>query len=131
MSSQQNIWGRVQRDFWVGLAFVVLFLILPAFEPGKYIGIWWEMIGTNQSTWGSGAHHGAKTQKVKDYIDFGSKYGFKGVLVEGWNTGWDVNWCCSGDGEAFDFYHSHPDFDSKEVKEYARKKNIRIKLGSI
>ena len=95
-------------------------------EPGKYIGIWWEMIGTNQSTWGSGAHHGAKTQKVKDYIDFGSKYGFKGVLVEGWNTGWDVNWCCSGDGEAFDFYHSHPDFDSKEVKEYARKKNIRI-----
>ena len=95
-------------------------------EPGKYIGIWWEMIGTNQSTWGSGAHHGAKTQKVKDYIDFGSKYGFKGVLVEGWNTGWDVNWCWSGDGEAFDFYHSHPDFDSKEVKEYARKKNIRI-----
>ena len=95
-------------------------------EPGKYIGIWWEMIGTNQSTWGSGAHHGAKTQKVKDYIDFGSKYGFKGVLVEGWNTGWDVNWCCSGDGEAFDFYHSHPDFDSQEVKEYARKKNIRI-----
>ena len=95
-------------------------------EPGKYIGIWWEMIGTNESTWGSGAHHGAKTQKVKDYIDFGSKYGFKGVLVEGWNTGWDVNWCCSGDGEAFDFYHSHPDFDSKEVKEYARKKNIRI-----
>ena len=95
-------------------------------EPGKYIGIWWEMIGTNQSTWGSGAHHGAKTQKVRDYIDFGSTYGFKGVLVEGWNTGWDVNWCCSGDGEAFDFYHSHPDFDSKEVKEYARKKNIRI-----
>ena len=95
-------------------------------EPGKYIGIWWEMIGTNQSTWGSGAHHGAKTNKVKDYIDFGSTYGFKGVLVEGWNTGWDVNWCCSGDGEAFDFYHSHPDFDSKEVKEYARKKNIRI-----
>ena len=23
-------------------------------EPGKYIGLWWEMIGTNQSTWGSG-----------------------------------------------------------------------------
>ena len=54
-------------------------------EPGKYIGLWWEMIGTNQSTWGSGAHHGAKTEKVKEYIDFGSKHGFKGVLVEGWN----------------------------------------------
>jgi hypothetical protein len=46
--------------------------------------------------------------------------------VEGWNTGWDVNWCCSGDGEAFDFYHSHPDFDTEEITEYAWKKNIRI-----
>ena len=33
-------------------------------EPGKYIGVWWEMIGTNQSTWGSGPHHGATTEKV-------------------------------------------------------------------
>ena len=56
-------------------------------EPGKYIGLWWEMIGTNQSTWGSGPHHGAKTDRVMEYIDFGSKNGFKGVLVEGWNTG--------------------------------------------
>ena len=95
-------------------------------EPGKYIGIWWEMIGTNQSTWGSGPHHGAKTEKVKEYIDFGSKHGFKGVLVEGWNTGWDVNWCCSGDGEAFDFYRSHPEFDTEVITEYAREKNIRI-----
>ena len=95
-------------------------------EPGKYIGIWWEMIGTNQSTWGSGPNHGAKTEKVKDYIDFGSKYGFKGVLVEGWNTGWDVNWCCSGEGEEFDFYNSHPEFDTKEITNYARQKNIRI-----
>ena len=63
---------------------------------------------------------------MKEYIDFGSKHGFKGVLVEGWNTGWDVNWCCSGDGEAFDFYHSHPDFDTEEITEYAWKKNIRI-----
>ena len=38
-------------------------------EPGKYIGLWWEMIGTNQSTWGSGPHHGATTEKVKKYID--------------------------------------------------------------
>ena len=50
-------------------------------EPGKYIGIWWEMIGTNQSTWGSGPHHGAKTEKVMKYIDFGSEHGFDGVLV--------------------------------------------------
>ena len=95
-------------------------------EPGKYIGLWWEMIGTNQSTWGSGPHHGATTEKVKKYIDFGSKYGFEGLLVEGWNTGWDENWCCTGEGEAFDFYHSHPDFDDKEVAKYAKGKGIRI-----
>tara|TARA_Y100000590_G_scaffold45905_1_gene48791 strand:+ start:1029 stop:3164 length:2136 start_codon:yes stop_codon:yes gene_type:complete len=95
-------------------------------EPGKYIGVWWEMIGTNQSTWGSGPHHGATTEKVMKYIDFGSEHGFKGVLVEGWNKGWDQNWCCSGEGEDFGFYHPHPDFDHKLVREYAKEKNIRI-----
>ncbi len=95
-------------------------------EPGKYIGIWWEMIGTNQSTWGSGQNHGATTEKVMKYIDFGSEHGFKGVLVEGWNKGWDQNWCCNGEGEDFGFYHPHPDFDYKLVREYAKEKNIRI-----
>ena len=40
-------------------------------QPGKYIGLWWEMIGTNQSSWGSGPHHGAKTERVLDYLEFG------------------------------------------------------------
>jgi alpha-glucosidase len=95
-------------------------------EPGKYIGVWWEMIGTNQSTWGSGPNHGATTEKVMKYIDFGSKHGFKGVLVEGWNKGWDQNWCCNGEGEDFGFYHPHPDFDHEMVRDYAKEKNIRI-----
>ncbi len=95
-------------------------------EPGKYIGVWWEMIGTNQSTWNSGPNHGATTEKVMKYIDFGSKHGFKGVLVEGWNKGWDQNWCCTGDGEDFGFYHPHPDFDHKMVRDYAKEKGIRI-----
>tara|TARA_B100001142_G_scaffold87782_2_gene89535 strand:+ start:8998 stop:11112 length:2115 start_codon:yes stop_codon:yes gene_type:complete len=95
-------------------------------NPGKYIGLWWEMIGTNQSSWGSGPHHGATTEKVKKYIDFGSKYGFDGLLVEGWNTGWDENWCCTGDGGEFDFYHPHPDFNDVEVAKYAKEKGIRI-----
>jgi alpha-glucosidase len=95
-------------------------------EPGKYIGVWWEMIGTNQSTWGSGPNHGATTEKVMKYIDFGSKHGFKGVLVEGWNKGWDQNWCCNGEGEDFGFYHTHPDFDHELVRDYAKEKNIRI-----
>ena len=95
-------------------------------NPGKYIGVWWEMIGTNQSSWGSGAYHGATTDKIMEYIDFGSKYGFDGLLVEGWNTGWDENWCCTGEGENFDFYHPHPDFNDIKVAEYAKEKGIRI-----
>ena len=95
-------------------------------KPGKYIGLWWEMIGTNESSWGSGPHHGAKTERVLKYLDFGSKYNFDGVLVEGWNTGWDDNWCCTGEGGDFDFYHTHPDFDNKIITEYAKNKNIRL-----
>ncbi len=95
-------------------------------KPGKYIGLWWEMIGTNQSTWGSGPHHGAKTERVMDYIDFGSKYNFDGLLVEGWNLGWDENWCCTGDGEKFSFYKTHPEFDAKKIFSYAKKKGISL-----
>ena len=95
-------------------------------NPGKYIGLWWEMIGTNQSSWGSGPHHGAKTKRVKEYIDFGSKYGFDGVLVEGWNLGWDEDWCCTGDGEKFEFSTTHPEFNDKEIAKYAAEKGIRI-----
>lgn len=95
-------------------------------NPGKYIGLWWEMIGTNQSSWGSGPHHGAKTKRVKEYIDFGSKYGFEGVLVEGWNLGWDEDWCCTGDGEKFEFSTPHPEFNDKEIARYAAEKGIRI-----
>ena len=95
-------------------------------EPGKYIGLWWEMIGTNQSSWGSGPHHGAKTDKVLDYLEFGAKYGFDGVLVEGWNLGWDENWCCTGDGEDFKFYEPHPEFDNKKVAQIAKDLGIRL-----
>jgi len=95
-------------------------------KPGKYIGLWWEMIGTNQSTWGSGPHHGAKTDRVLEYVDFGAKYGFDGLLVEGWNTGWDENWCCTGEGESFGFYEPHPEFDNELISDYAWKKAIRL-----
>ena len=95
-------------------------------KPGKYIGLWWEMIGTNQSSWGSGPHHGAKTERVLDYLEFGSKYGFDGVLVEGWNLGWDENWCCTGDGEDFRFYDPHPEFDNKKVAQVAKDLGIRL-----
>lgn len=92
-------------------------------RPQKYVGIWWEM-HLGKSTWGSGKYHGATTENAKKYIDFAAKYGFDGVLVEGWNTGWDGDWV--RDGHRFNFSQPHPDFDIAEVTDYAARKNVRI-----
>lgn len=92
-------------------------------EPGKYVGVWWEMhIG--KSTWGSGPRHGATTANVRRYIDFAARYGFKGVLVEGWNRGWDGNWMANAD--QFDFTTPYPDYDFDGLARYAREKGVRL-----
>jgi len=92
-------------------------------EPGKYIGIWWGMhLAVN--TWGSGPTHGATTSEVKRYIDFAAKYGFKGVLVEGWNVGWDGDWF--NNGALFNFTKAYPDFDVDELTRYSAEKGVRI-----
>jgi len=65
-------------------------------KPGKYVGIWWGM-HIEKYTWGSGDKYGATTEKTKRYIDFAVKYGFDGVLVEGWNVGWDGDWTQNGE----------------------------------
>jgi alpha-glucosidase len=92
-------------------------------HPMKYVGIWWGMhIGT--MTWSSGPKHGATTANTKRYIDFAAANGFGGVLVEGWNTGWDGDWIANRD--AFSFTQSYPDYDLKTVAEYARSKGVRL-----
>ena len=92
-------------------------------EPGKYVGIWWAMhIG--QATWGSGPKHGATTAETKRYIDFAGANGFKGVLVEGWNVGWDGDWFHNG-GQ-FRFTEPYPDFDLKAVSRYALDHGTRL-----
>lgn len=92
-------------------------------KPGKYVGIWWEM-HLNTSTWGSGPNHGATTEKTKRYIDFAAKYGFDGVLVEGWNVGWDGDWV--NEGYRFQFTMPYPDFDIEQVTRYAEEKGVRL-----
>lgn len=93
-------------------------------EPGKYVGVWWEMhLGTG--TWGSGPKHSANTANVKRYIDFAAKHGFSGVLVEGWNIGWDGDWYRDG-GAAFDFAKAYPDFDLPELARYGAARNVRL-----
>lgn len=92
-------------------------------KPGKYVGIWWEMhLGI--STWSSGPKHGATTENAKKYIDFAAQYGFDGVLVEGWNIGWDGNWM--ENAEKFNFLQPYPDFDLEEVTHYAKEKGVYL-----
>ncbi|NJD32279.1 MAG: glycoside hydrolase family 97 protein [Gammaproteobacteria bacterium] len=92
-------------------------------EPGKYVGIWWAM-HLGQATWESGPKHGATTAETKRYIDFAGANGFKGVLVEGWNVGWDGDWF--NNGKQFRFTEPHPDFDLKAVADYALGKGVRL-----
>ena len=91
--------------------------------PAKYIGIWWGMhIGTY--SWGSGDKHGATTANMQRYIDFAAEHDFSGVLVEGWNTGWDGDWIANGD--IFSFTEAHPNFDLPWLSTYAGRKGVKI-----
>ena len=92
-------------------------------KPIKYVGIWWGIhLGIN--TWGSGFRHGATTRNAMKYIDFAAENGFGGVLVEGWNKGWDGEWIANG--EIFSFTEPYPDFDLEKVTAYANKKGVSL-----
>ncbi len=92
-------------------------------RPGRYVGIWWGMhIG--KYSWGSGPEHGATTDNTKMYIDFAAMHGFDGVLVEGWNLGWDHDWWA--DGSAFRFTIPHPDFEIEELSRYGAEKGVYL-----
>jgi len=94
-------------------------------KPAKYMGIWWEMhIGV--SSWGitSDVKHGATTKNAKKYIDFAARHGIQGVLVEGWNIGWDETWW--ENGYVFSFTEPFPDYDLEGVTGYAQKKGVEI-----
>lgn len=93
------------------------------FKPMKYVGIWWEM-HQNLSTWGSGDKHGATTANALKHIDFAAKHGFGGVLVEGWNQGWDGDWVANGD--KFSFTQPYPDFDLERITAYAKSKGVQL-----
>ena len=91
--------------------------------PAKYIGIWWGM-HLGKYTWGSGPQHGATTENAKAYIDFAAEHDFSGVLIEGWNLGWDGNWIANG--ELFSFTEPYPDFDLEAVAAYAAEKGVKV-----
>ncbi len=110
-------------------------------KPTKYVGIWWEMhIGTstwdyagsqNATNWENLADskptgkHGATTENTKRYIDFAAKHGFDGVLVEGWNVGWE-DWFGNWKENVFDFVTPYPDFNVNELQQYAAAKDVKL-----
>jgi len=96
------------------------------FEPMKYTGVWWEM-HLGKSSWDlASGKHGATTENVKEFIDFSAKNNIKGVLVEGWNTGWE-HWIGFEDREGvFDFVTPYPDYDMNAVIAYGKAKGVDI-----
>ena len=93
------------------------------FKPMKYVGIWWDM-HLDLKTWNSGPKHGATTEYTLKHIDFAAEHGFGGVLVEGWNVGWDGTWF--GTGWDFSFTQPYPDYDIERIAAYARDKGVQI-----
>ena len=112
-------------------------------KPVKYVGVWWEMI-TGKSSWSytndfpavqlgitdystakPNGTHAANTAHVKEYIDFAAKHGFDGVLVEGWNQGWE-DWFGHAKDYVFDFVTPYPDFDVKGIHDYAKSKGVKM-----
>jgi len=108
-------------------------------KPMKFAGVWWEM-QTGKSGWNyadasdnlnkdgqliPNGKHGANTVNVKRYIDFAAANNIKGVLVEGWNTGWE-DWFGNWKEKVFDFTKPYPDFDITELRKYAATKGISL-----
>lgn len=92
-------------------------------RPGKFAGIWWNMI-KGEWTWARGPRHGATNANVRRYIDFASASGIPHLLVEGWNVGWDGDWF--GNGNDMDFTRPTEDFDIKALATYARSKGVGL-----
>ncbi|MDV3468271.1 glycoside hydrolase family 97 protein [Stenotrophomonas sp. C3(2023)] len=92
-------------------------------RPGKYLGVWWSM-HLDQESWATGPRHAATTAKTRRVIDFAAAHGFAGVLVEGWNPGWDGNWV--GHGYDFDFTRPTADFDIEALARHAAGKGVRL-----
>lgn len=115
--------GLVENDLILNLNEANALGDVSWFRPAKYVGIWWQM-HLNHATWNSGERHGATTQTALRYVDFAAAHGFRGVLIEGWNVGWDGDWF--GNGHEFSFTQPYPDFDLERVAAYARQRGVRV-----
>ncbi|MBJ2188426.1 MAG: glycoside hydrolase family 97 protein [Muribaculaceae bacterium] len=112
-------------------------------KPMKFVGVWWEMFTGKVKSWAysddyrakpgvtdytkiePNGHHPANTENVKRYIDFAAAHGIDGVLVEGWNEGWE-DWCSYKKNRQFLFDKPYPDFDLPLLRDYAASKGVKL-----
>ncbi len=112
-------------------------------KPMKFIGVWWEMFTGKVKTWAysddylakpgitdysklkPNGRHPANTENVKRYIDFAAANGIDGVLVEGWNEGWE-DWASYRKNRQFLFDKPYPDFDLPGLRDYAKEKGVKL-----
>ncbi len=112
-------------------------------HPMKFVGVWWEMFTGKQKTWAysddylakpgitdysalkPNGRHPANTDNVKKYIDFAAEHGIEGVLVEGWNEGWE-DWASYRKNRQFLFDKPYPDFDLPALRDYAKERGVKL-----
>ncbi|OYU65785.1 MAG: alpha-glucosidase [Cytophagaceae bacterium BCCC1] len=94
-------------------------------KPQKFIGMWWEMHVGKSDWFKAGGKHGANTENVIKYIDFAAENNFDGVLVEGWNQGWE-DWFGNWKEDVFDFVSPYDDYNVKYLSDYAKQKGVKI-----
>lgn len=114
-------------------------------KPMKFIGVWWEMFTGNRKGWAysndsnaipgvtdytklepkAPGLHPANTENVKKYIDFAAAHNIDGVLVEGWNEGWE-DWASYRKNRQFLFDKPYPDFDLPYLRDYAKEKGVKL-----
>lgn len=112
-------------------------------KPMKFVGVWWEMFTGTKKTWAysddylakpgvtdyskltPNGRHPANTDNVKRYIDFAAAHGIDGVLVEGWNEGWE-DWASYRKNRQFLFDKPYPDFDLPALRDYAAQKGVKL-----
>lgn len=92
-------------------------------RPLKFMGVWWGMF-VGVFTWETGERHGATTENAIKYIDASKKLGIQGLLIEGWNVGWDGEW--TENGNKMRFTEPTEDFDIEKVAKYAQEQGIEL-----
>lgn len=112
-------------------------------KPRKFMGVWWEMFLGEGTSWAysndwdaqpgvtdfskvaPSGRHAANTANVKRYIDFAADNGIEGLLVEGWNEGWE-DWAAFRKNHHFNFTKPYPDFDIDSLTSYAASRGVKL-----